>query len=108
MPVHKEIQSYIKTRVELGEKVKFNDLYELMSEEFNEEISRIAGMETEENKGFDQAAYFFDCVRTLKADKLTRDIEKLTALFASETDTEKRRTFAAEMAKLIAEKNKLS
>ena len=108
LPVHKEIQTYIKTRMDLGEKIKFNDLYELISEEFHDEISRLAGLETDENKTFDQAAYFFDCVRTLKADKLNRDIEKLTALFASETDNEKRRTFAGEMAKLIAEKNKLS
>ena len=107
LPVHKEIQKYILDTVAAKEKVKFNDLYEIISEEFLEELSRIAGWETDENKTFDQAAYFFDCVRTLKTDKLTRELERLTALFNGETDNDKRREFAAEMAKLLKEKNKL-
>lgn len=107
LPVHKEIQKYILDQTAAREKVKFNDLYELISEEFSEELSRIAGWETDENKAFDQAAYFFDCVRTLKTDKLGREIERLTALFNAETDNVKRREFAAEMANLLKEKNKL-
>ena len=108
LPVHKEIQKYICERMESNERIQFNDLYEILSEEFGEEISRIAGMETEENKTFDQATYFFDCVRTLKVDKLSKEIKRLTELFASETDTEKRKIFTMEMAKLTAEKNKLN
>lgn len=107
LPVHKEIQGYILSKVKSNEKVKFNDLYELLSPEYSDEISRIAGWETDENKNFDQTAYFFDCVRTLKTDRLTKELDRLTALFNAETDNAKRRTFAAEMAKLLAEKNKL-
>ena len=108
LPVHKEIQNYILERIEKKERIQFNDLYELLSDDFSEEISRIAGLETEENKTFDQSVYFFDCVRTLKVDKLSREIKRLTELFASETDTEKRKTFTIEMARLTAEKNKLN
>ena len=107
VPVHKEIQSYILSKQQSGESVKFNDLYEVLAPEFNEEISKIAGLETEENKKFEQDVYFFDCVNTLKKEKLNKDIDRLTTLFEAETDTEKRRSFAKEMAILLQEKNKL-
>ncbi len=106
-PVYNEIKNYVKTCQLEGNKVKFSDLYELLSDEYKDELSRIAGLETDENKAFDQAAYFFDCVRTLKINKISKDLENLTAMFTKETDTEKRRTYAAEMAKLLSEKNKL-
>ena len=106
-PVYNEIKNYIKTCLLAGDKVKFSDLYELLPDEYNDELSRIAGLETDENKAFDQAAYFFDCVKTLKINKISKDLENLTAMFTKETDTEKRRTYAAEMAKLLLEKNKL-
>ena len=106
-PVYNEIKNYVKTCQQEGEKVKFSDLYELLSDEYKEELSRIAGLETDENKAFDQAAYFFDCVKTLKINKISKDLENLTAMFTKETDTEKRRTYATEMAKLLSEKNKL-
>lgn len=108
VPVHNEIKNYISAKLKSGEKIRFNDLYESISEEYAEEISRIAGLETEENKKFDQAAYFFDCVKTLKLSKLNKELERLTALFNGETDNEKRRSYAAEMAKLLKEKNKFS
>ena len=107
LPVHKEIQKYIVEKLSSGETVRFNDLYEIIPEQLHEEVSRIAGMETEESKAFDKATYFFDCIRTLKSEKLTKELERLTELFSAETDTEKRKNFTIEMAKLIAEKNKL-
>ncbi len=107
LPVHKAIQDYVSRQLSAGEKVKFNDLYEILSEEFSEEISRIAGMETEE-KRYDQAIYFADCIRTLRLDKINNEISRLTTLFSAETDTEKRRRFAKEMGALLLEKNKFS
>ena len=107
LPVHKEIQSYIIERKESGHVVKFNDLYELISKEFFDEVGIIAGLETEENNKLDQATYFFDCIKTIKTEILNRDINRLTALFEVETDTEKRRTYAKEMATLVAQKKKL-
>ena len=107
LPVHNEIKSYITGKLNAKEKIKFNELYEILPETYADELSRIAGLETDENKKFDQTAYFSDCVRTLKKAKLGREIERLTALFSVETDTEKRRALTAEMAKLLSEKNKL-
>ncbi len=107
LPVHKEIQSYIIERKESGKVVKFNDLYEIISQEGSNEVGIIAGLETEDNNKFDQATYFFDCIKTIKIEKLTKDINRLTSLFEVETDTEKRRTYAKEMTALVAQKKKL-
>ena len=107
LPVHKEIQNYILERTNEKKPVQFSDLYELLADEFQDEISRIAGMETEENKNFDQAAYFFDCVKIMKSDKLTREEKRITALFEAETDNEKRRVFMQELNNILREKNKL-
>ncbi len=107
LPAHIEIKSYITDKLKNNGKVRFNELYEILPEEYSDELSRIAGLETDENKKFDQAAYFFDCVRTVKKAKLDKDLEKLTVMFSSETDNDKRRAYATEMAKLLAEKNKL-
>lgn len=108
IPVHKEIQKFIIQRLENNETIKFNDLYETLSQEFSQEIAKIAGLETEENKKFDQATYFFDCINTIKKEKLDRDIDRLTTLFEAESDNQKRKEFAKEMAILLAEKNKLN
>ncbi len=107
LPVHKAIKDFIVERLNTGKVVRFNDLYELMGEE-SEEISKIAGLEVEENKKFDPTTYFFDCVKAIKLEKLTHDIDRLTSLFEQETDNEKRQTYIIEMAKLVAEKNKLA
>jgi len=108
IPVHKEIQKYLSNKMASGERIRFNDLYELLYDDFKEEISRIAGLETEENKSFDQAAYFFDCIKILRTDSLTREINRLTELFKVETQMDKRREFAKELNVLLAERNKLS
>ena len=107
LPVHKEIKEYVLQKLNSGEKVRFNDLFEIVGDEDKDEVSRIAGIEIEENKRFDQAVYFFDCVRTIKLDKLNREIEMLNELFKNETDTSKRREIATELSKKLIEKNKL-
>ena len=108
LPVHKTIKDFIVDRLNSGQTVRFNDLYELIGQDESEEISKIAGLEVEENKKFDPNTYFFDCVKTIKLQKLTHDIDRLTSLFEEETDNQKRQTYVVEMAKLVAEKNKLS
>ena len=87
--------------------MRFSDLYEIMGEDGSEEISRIAGMESEENKEFDQVAYFFDCVKTLKLHTISDKINKLANMSKEETDMEKRQQFVSEMTKLLEEKKKL-
>ncbi|MBE7061064.1 MAG: DNA primase [Clostridiales bacterium] len=107
IPSHIAIKKYISDKQQQKERIRFNDLYEELPDEYAEEISRIAGLETDENKTFDQATYFFDCVKTLKVDKLSKKIDRLTTLFSAETDSENRRALAKEMAELLKEKNKL-
>lgn len=108
IPAHIEIKKFILENQSEQKKIRFSDLYEILSEEYHDELARIAGLEVEENKNFDQTVYFFDCVRTLKSDKINREIDRLTTLFKSETDNEKRKVYTLEMAKLIATKNKLN
>ena len=61
-------------------------------------------MESEENKTFDQAVYFFDCVKTLKKGIIDKKIAILTKMVESETDTQKRRELTKEMANLLIKK----
>ena len=107
LPVHKEIQAFILNATATGG-VKFSDLYEYFGEEHAEEISRLAGMEAEENKAFDQGAYFFDCVRTLKKEVINKKIEKLSAMCTAETDAQTRRELTMELGRLLGEKRKLN
>lgn len=108
MPIYKEIQRYIMDKLSSGERIRFNDLYEIAQGDDLKEVSRIAGMETEENKSFDENRYFFDCLNTLRRDAINKKIQRLTALFSAETDTEKRRMLAAEMSKLIKERSNIN
>ena len=107
LPVHKQIQGYISDRQKNNEKIRFNDLYEYLVEESSDELSKIAGLETDENKHFDQATYFADCIRTIKIESIAKETDRLTKLFSQETDTEKRREIANRMSILLKEKNKL-
>ena len=70
-PVHKEIQSYLIKKAQSGEQAKFNELYDVLMEDSKEELSRIAGMETQENKRYEEAVYFNDCLRTIKLRSIT-------------------------------------
>lgn len=107
LPVHIEIQNFIIDRQNQNLEIRFNDLYELLSEDYADEISRIAGLETEENKRFEENEYFFDCVRTLKLESIIKEIGRLSILYNGETNTEKRRELAKEISALLSEKNKL-
>ncbi len=108
LPAHKEIKQYILDRVKTGGVVRFNDLYEIIAESDIDEVARIAGLETEENKKFDQATYFFDCVRALKLDKINREIDRVNKLFEGETDLDKRKVLTKELMELISQKKHLS
>ncbi len=108
LPQHAVIKNYIISCGKEGVQPRFSNLYEIIGEDGQAELSRIAGMETEEHKDFDQAIYFFDCVRTLKLSKINEEIKRITSLFSAETDVEKRKLYTAEMANLIAQKNKLN
>ncbi len=105
---HRSIQEYVIKKKQAGEKIKFNDLYEVFEETDKEEISQIASLFTDDNKDFDKAQYFADCVRTLKLYDVEFQTERIVKLFKEETDTEKRRALAQELNKLMTEKKKYS
>lgn len=107
LPVHKEIQKFILERQARGENVRFNDLYEHLSDDYADEVSKMAGLETDENNFANESTYFFDCIRTLKLETISQEIKRLSILYESETDTEKRLAFAKEMSNLTLEKKKL-
>ena len=108
LPIHKSLQEYISKKQKSEEPIKFNDLYEEISEEYSDELSRLAGLETEENKKYDESIYFADCVRALKLQAINNEINRLTELFKAETETEQRKKLAAEMSRMFLERTKLS
>ena len=105
LPQHKLIQNYVIECNKQGRRVNFTDLYELYPDE-QEELSLIAGMETDENKKFDHAEYFGDCVRKLALGEIDGRLNRLKAEFKTETDSEKRQIIAREISQLITQKNK--
>lgn len=105
LPVHKTIQEYIVGCKREGRKVNFTDLYELYPEE-ERELSLIAGMETDENKRYDQTMYFADCLKTLSIYSIDKKLDYLTKEFKVQTDSEKRQQIAREMTQLLSQKNK--
>lgn len=109
LPAHVAIKRYILEKTQAGERPRFTDLYEILPEEYGEERDRIARMETDGRrdgaKKFDEAAYFDDCVRTLKIYELERKAEMLTSRFKAETDEDVRRSVAEELNTVMKQKN---
>lgn len=111
LPIHRLIKSYIIDKTLKGEPLKFTELYEIpLGEqgEFEKELGAIASMETYGSGKFDAEIYFLDCVKTVKRESIDKELDLLKKTFAEEKDNGKRREIAAEMTKLLANKNKLS
>ena len=106
-PIHKRLQQYVIDSLSQGKSVRFGDLYEELDGAEHEELSKIAGLETDENKRFDQVVYFEDCLKTLKIFTITKQIEILTAQIKNTSDVSVRRELTVQMTKLLTEKNKL-
>ncbi|MDY6367994.1 MAG: DNA primase [Clostridia bacterium] len=107
--IHNRIKDYIIAKRKAGEEPRFNSLYEEFGEEYKEEISAIAGIRSaEDDKSYDKEKYFADCVKTLKRHSLEKENERLLMLFKEEKDVERRRVLAAELNKVLKEKNKLT
>jgi DNA primase len=102
--VHKVIVEYIKERESAGERIRPSELFEILEEdcpEFNEILDLNYG---EKLSGEIGQRFFEDSVETLLAQDSERKIERLNAAYAVETDTEKRKALAKEIALLIARK----
>jgi DNA primase len=104
-PVHKEIQRYLTDKINAGEKAKFNELYEELADDGADELSKIAGLQTDERK-YDEATYLYDCLRTLRKDVISKQIDRLNKMFSQESDNEKRREIAKQLSELLTKKNK--
>lgn len=103
--LHSEIKNYI-LKNGIGQ-ARFSDLYEIFDESSSEELGRIAALEIDDSKKFDKVKYFQDCVKTLKVEYITTELERLTKLFSVEKDTEKRKQIAKDMSVMLKTKNKL-
>ncbi len=106
LPEHKAIYQYIIDKKKNGGQVKFSDLYDIFEDDYEKELSEIAGLETDENKRFD-GEYFYDCVRTIRMSALDRRLDELKFEFSSKTDVEERRQVANKMREVIEKKNQL-
>ncbi len=107
LPIHKKLKDYVLECKNQNRTVRFSDLYEELEGEEHFELSKIAGLETDDNKRFDQALYFEDCIKTLKAFTIGKNIEILTAQFKKTDDVELRKELTQKISKLLIEKNKL-
>ena len=108
LPLHLIIKDYINAKKTAGEKIVFNELYDMLDEEDKNELSRMAELITDDTKQFDRKQYFEDCVKILLVDSLNKKLERLKKLFKEETDVEKRRFLTKEMTMTLAEKSKIS
>ena len=109
--IHTAIKDYIVEKKENGEKPKFSDLYEVLPEEYSEERDRIAGMETNGSmgaKGFEESAYFDDCVKTLRVAMIETRMKLLTSRLKEENDTGERTNIIKEINELMKQKKILS
>lgn len=110
LPAHNTVKEYILKRKSKGEKVRFNDVFEILGDDEEEEKSKLASMDETVaiDSAFDRAKYFADCVKTLKLSSIEADIERVKTLLKTETETEKKRTYTKELSELIIKKNKIN
>ena len=78
-----------------------------MFNEYDKELSLIAGMETDESKKYDEAIYFADCVKVLKVSSIDKKINAYTKEFKECIDANERREIALKLSALLKEKNQL-
>lgn len=106
--VHNEIKSYILEKRKEGKEIRFSDLYELFEDEYEEELSALAKLDTAENKDFDKQRYFEDCEKALLKEKTESEIHRITEMIKSETDAEARKKLTLELSTLLIKLNKYS
>ena len=104
--VHEEIARYILSCEEAGERPRPSALFEILDEncpEFNE----ILDLNYEDKLTGNVAARFFaDCVNTLEVEMTEKKIIVLNELYAQETDGERRKEIARQIAGLAIQKKK--
>ena len=106
--VHNEIKSYILEKRKESKEIRFSDLYELFEDEYEEELSALAKLDTAENKDFDKQRYFEDCEKALLKEKTESEIHRINEMIKSETDAEARKKLTLELSTLLIKLNKYS
>ena len=108
--VHSEIKGYILDCENANAPVRFSTLYELFADDYPEEVSEIAKLDTFDGKekDFDKQKYFEDCAKALIKEKLENEKRRLTEMYNTETDEEVKRKLATELSSIIIKLNKYS
>ena len=107
---HEIIARYIKAKNIMEERIQLSELFELFEENTPEsdELNFILDL-NDGNKlaGEVNENYFFDSVRLLKLESLSRRIEKLKIQAENESEISKKLAIASEIQQLLKQKEKL-
>ena len=108
--VHELIAKYIKTQLELEERVRPAELLELFDEGTEEyaEVTKIFDYSDGDRlKGEVAERYFNDSIRKLRLHDLDEKINRLQLEVAAETDLQKRKTLAETITRLTLQKTRI-
>ena len=104
---HKEIAAFILEREKAGERMRANELFEILDED-DPELSAICDFNFEDKLTGETAERFFrDSVKTLEKEALEREMAELNEEFAKETDEEKRKAIGRKIMDCVRKANQL-
>ena len=104
---HQAIAAFIVEREKAGERMRANELFEILEED-DPELSAICDFNFEEKLTGDTAERFFkDSVKTLKREALERELSVLNEQFKSETDETKRKVIQRKIMDCVRQANQL-
>ena len=104
---HKKIAAFIVEREKAGERMRANELFEILDED-DLEFSAICDFNYEDKLTGETAERFFiDSVKTLKKEAVEREIAELNEEFAKETDEEKRKAIRRNIMDCVRRANQL-
>lgn len=104
---HKIIATYISGCEKADEKIRPSALFELL-EENCEELNAILNLNYEDKLSGEIASRFFsDSVRSLQRVAIEKEIARYNELYGAETDEEKKKEMAREIARCVKKRNQL-
>jgi DNA primase len=104
---HKIIATYISGCEKADEKIRPSALFELL-EENCEELNAILNLNYEDKLSGEIASRFFsDSVRSLQRVAIEKEIARYNELYGVETDEEKKKEMAREIARCVKKRNQL-
>ena len=111
LPLHNEthiiVAQYIVGQEKAGQRIRPSELFEVLDENC-EELNEILDLNYGERLTGEVAERFFnDSVKTLREDKLEREISSYSAEYAAATDEEERKQIAKKLSECIQRKNAL-